>query len=182
MVEVLHRLALDHDNMRKLLDLVEREFAAYRAGGALDFELLGSILDYVLDYPDLFHHPKEDLVYRRMREANADAAAQLGDLIGEHEKLAALTRRFADAVKGIRDNAELPKDRVEKLARDYLASTRAHMEQEEKRFFPLALKVLTLRDWQEIDAAIAAPADPVFGAKAGEPYLALHERIMRLGA
>src|SRR5215468_1187377 len=93
MIQVIDQLGRDHRNMRLLLDIVEAEMEGYRAGRPPDFELLAMVGRYALDYPDLIHHPREDLVFARLVERDPDARAILGDLIGDHRRLAGLSRR-----------------------------------------------------------------------------------------
>ena len=62
MIQVIDQLGRDHRNMRLLLDIVEAEMAGYRAGQSPDFELLQMIARYMLDYPDLIHHPNTEKI------------------------------------------------------------------------------------------------------------------------
>lgn len=181
MFEALEGLYRDHANLSRLLDLVERRLAAYGSGGPLDLEVLGSALDYLLHYPDLCHHPKEDLVYRRVRAIDPVAAAAVDYIVDEHKRLAELTRGFAAAVHNVAADAEMPRAWFENAGRELIGFNRHHMSKEERHLFPLALKALTARDWWEIDSAVLWPVDPLFSPKAEQQYQALHERIMQLG-
>ena len=169
MIQVIDQLGRDHRNMRLLLDIVEAEMAGYRAGQSPDFELLQMIARYMLDYPDLIHHPKEDLVFARLVERDPEARAMLGDLIGDHRRLANASR-----------DVELSRAWLAALLDEFLQAYREHMEAEERHFLPRAMARLTDTDWNEIDERIAAPADPVFGERQVGSYLRLHERILRL--
>ena len=50
--------------------------------------------------------------------------------------------------------AELPRGWFEQLLSDYVSAVQAHMEMEEKDFFPQAADRLTDKDWQEVDALV----------------------------
>ena len=180
MIQVIDQLGRDHRNMRLLLDIVEAEMVGYRAGQSPDFELLQMIARYMLDYPDLIHHPKEDLVFARLVERDPEARAMLGDLIGDHRRLAQLSQRFAAALANASRDVELPRAWLAALLDEFLQAYREHMEAEERHFLPRAMARLTDTDWNEIDERIAAPADPVFGKRQVGSYLRLHERILRL--
>ena len=80
MPRAIAQLQLDHRNMTRLLDLLRRELDAYRAGQALDVDLLGSIMEYSLHYPDLCHHPLENLIYEKLVQRDPAAGAKVGDL------------------------------------------------------------------------------------------------------
>ena len=72
-MEVLRQ---EHANMTLLLDLFECQVAALRQQEDADFVLIGGIVDYFLTYPDLMHHPKEDILFHRLRELDPAAAAK----------------------------------------------------------------------------------------------------------
>jgi hypothetical protein len=65
---VMRSLREDHRNLAKLLDLLEREVKRFDEAGAVDYELMQSIVAYCLDYPDKVHHPREDRLLERLRE------------------------------------------------------------------------------------------------------------------
>jgi hemerythrin-like domain-containing protein len=180
MSQVLEQLRLDHGRMSQLLRIIEEQLTLYRSGGAPDFDLLGQIIEYTLHFPDLVHHPKEDLVYNRLLQRDPASADEILDLLTDHARLGALTRRFAAALRSVAHDVELPRDLFEGVAREYLGETRRHMELEETEFFPRALLRLESKDWAEIEAAIASPEDPLFGDRLADEYRKLHQRILEL--
>ncbi len=176
----IEQLQLDHRNMTRLLRLLRSELEASRAGDTLDFDLLGSVMEYTLHYPDLFHHPKEDQVYRRMQARDAAAAARVGDLLQDHAHIADLTRQFAAALHNRANDVEMPRRWFEKLMETYIAANERHIAEEERIFFPQAMVTLTDADWIELDAQTTGASDPLFGGKLLGEYRRLHDRIMRL--
>ena len=74
MVEMLRRLRQEHASMARLLDVLERQIAVFRDGEDTDYDIIEAIAGYCLTYPDLCHHPKEDLVYRALRAIDPEAA------------------------------------------------------------------------------------------------------------
>jgi hemerythrin-like domain-containing protein len=179
MVQVIEQLGRDHCNMRLLLDIIEEETNAYREGNVPDFDLLRMIADYTLHYPDLIHHPKEDLVFERLIIRDPEAKTFIGDLVGEHRRLSALTRRFAAAIDTAARDVELPRQWFDALAMEYLQANRMHMQIEEEHFLPRAMAMLTDEDWAAIDERVTRTDDPVFGERVADPYLSLHERILK---
>jgi hemerythrin-like domain-containing protein len=179
-VQIIDQLGRDHRNMRLLLDIIEEEMTAYGDGRFPDFDLLRMIAEYTLDYPDLVHHPKEDLVFERLVSRDSGAKAVIGHLIQEHKELSELTRRFVAAINDAARDVELPREWLDSLAREYLLANRMHMETEEKHFFPRALTMLTDEDWAEIEQNAAHTDDPIFGKTVAETYLILYERILML--
>lgn len=178
--QAIEQLQLDHRNMTRLLALVRSELEASRAGDPLDFDLLDSVLEYALHYPDLCHHPKEDLIYRRMLARDAGAAARVGDLLKDHRHLGELARQLAAALRNVRRDAEVPRAWLDKLLESFVSANEQHIAAEDRDFFPLAMVTLSDADWREVDAAMADQRDPLFGGTLAEHFRSLHERIMRL--
>lgn len=182
MSDVIWKLRDDHKKLARLMDLIAREVRIFDSGEAPDYELVSNILDYTQNYPDLYHHPIEDLVLAKLRQRDPDAVASIGALDQEHEKLGALTRRFAAALHNVMQDAELPRDWFVEVASDYLTFQRRHMQMEEVVFFPPALRALTDQDWQDIRDAITLPDDPLFGdGEEQTKYDRLHQEILKWG-
>ncbi len=62
MIELIEALRQEHSDIARLLDAIDLQVN----GGSPDFGLLHEILEYLLTYPDQYHHPKEDLIYRAL--------------------------------------------------------------------------------------------------------------------
>lgn len=179
---VLEQLYRDHRNMRELLDVIETLLGSHADRPSPDIELLRDVMEYTLNYPDLVHHPKEDLIYNRIIARDPSARDEIGDLVADHAALSAKARGVADALRFIWRDGELSRDWLEKLIRGFVDATRRHMESEEQIVFPLALRKLDDADWLSIDLAASGPENLSLGKKSEERYLALHDRIMRLAA
>lgn len=176
--EVMESLRREHVAMTKLLDAFERQLNEVERGGQPDYDIVVGVVDYCLAYPDLYHHPKEDLVFERLKQRDAELAEAAGDLLAEHETLGALTRQLGDAVRKILLEAEMPRDVVLKLAWDFLGHYRRHIAMEDARFFPAALEVLTPEDWDDIAEEVAERADPLFSQAPEQRFLALRDEIL----
>jgi hemerythrin-like domain-containing protein len=179
MALIIDQLQMDHRNMRLLLGILEEQVDLYSTGSTPDFDLMEQIIDYTLHYPSLIHHPREDLLFRRLLARDPDSALVIGDLIEDHAQLAKLAQRFAAALHNVARDAELPREWFDNLVRDYLAKTRRHMEAEEHNLFPRLLATLEDSDWAELDGLVAEGRDPLFGSEIERHYLRLHRRILQ---
>lgn len=178
MPKIIDELHRDHANLAKLLAALERQLAVFERGERPDYDILHGVIDYCLNYPDLYHHPKEDLVMERLRARDPAAAATLGDLMAEHARLGEITRRFAAAVHNVLQEMEVPRAAFGEAARGFLDAYREHMTAEERAFLPLAAKALTEEDWREIDARMAPRRDPLFEGEPEEHFRALSKDIL----
>jgi len=179
MTRVIDRLHDDHINLARLLHGLEEQIDLFRHEHVPDYDLIGDILDYMLDYPDACHHPIEDHVYRRLRERAPTTAGSLDDLEKEHKTLAERVRCFATVVHNVRDDAQVPRDWFLALAEDLILLWRQHMTTEETQILPAALAALTPEDWTEIENAFKHWQDPLFGRLAGSSYRRLYHKITR---
>jgi hemerythrin-like domain-containing protein len=169
---------MDHVNLTKLLDALERQIAVFDHGDQPDYDIVGGIVDYCLTYPDLHHHPTEDLVLNKLRDRSPESAAEVGPLETDHEQLGQLTRRFAAAVQNILQGAEVSRDAIDDLARTFLNAYRGHMQKEDEVFFVAAEKMLSEQDWNDLDQEVTALRDPLFGDQAEARFARLLDDIL----
>jgi hemerythrin-like domain-containing protein len=172
----------EHLNFAKLLDLLEGELGRFHDGGSPDYELMLAIMYYMTHYPDVLHHPKEDLVFAKMRERDNSVAATVENLLAQHASLKTCGATLVRDLDGIVDGSIMSRESIETTARDYLDEFRRHMRIEEEEILPRAAKLLQRKDWSEIDAEIRHFEDPLFGERTEERYAALVRQIKRPGA
>ncbi len=178
MNEILATLHDDHVNMSKLIDLLEQELAAFKEGDAVDIALLQDLMDYMSHYPDGVHHPREDLIARRLAERDPVAASNADSLMAEHGELDDLARRVYAAVNEIALDAELDRDGIVHLVADYVDRLRNHMNREEVTFFPLAERTLLAADWEDLKGSFGDARDPMFGPDMQEKYRSLRDSLL----
>lgn len=172
----LHR---DHRNIRDLLDLLAREIDAVDDASGGDFELMRDIMIYMTRYPDHTHHPKEDLMFERMRKRGVapDTEATIGKLLREHAALAEKGGTFRDMLTGVVDGALVERDALVATGRDYTDFLRYHARLEDETVFIEASELLDETDWSAIEKAFEAQVDPVFGPVVQDGFQALYEHI-----
>jgi hemerythrin-like domain-containing protein len=167
----------EHVNFARLLDLLEKQLALFHAGERPNYELMLDIVSYLRHYPDLLHHPREDVAFARLTAHDAGLRAEINRLTQEHRVLAtagdALLERLNEAV----DEAVVPRASVEAAAATYLVFYRAHLAAEEKDILPRAAKLLTPEDWAAIATVAPEARDPLFGEQADERYRELRRQI-----
>jgi len=180
MSDTLFLLKLEHGNLSDLLGLIEDQVAAADAGMPMDEELLSLACEYFFDYPDRCHHPKEDLVYRRLSERDPDLRAGVRDLVTEHRRLHELTEAFAEAVHRLREEPQTAEPSAREVIREFTVRYRQHMRDEDERFFPLAWERLSKDDWDILDFAVFDRDDPLFDHAAEERFSVLRQRILTI--
>jgi hemerythrin-like domain-containing protein len=176
---IIERLSQEHRNIEKLLAILERELQVFDRGHRPDYKVISAVISYFELYPEVYHHPQEDLVFAKLRERDPVAAAKVGDLAREHHKGAERLRRVAHAVDSGLAGREVLQN-VDTTVRDFIEHERRHIMMEDRDFFPAALKALEPQDWTEIASALTNPEDPLFSEAAEETFDALRACILRL--
>jgi hemerythrin-like domain-containing protein len=177
---VIERLSREHRNIDRLLTVLERELEVFDRGNRPDYEVIRAIISYFEIYPEVYHHPQEDLVFARLRMRDPAAAAKVGDLAREHQKGAERLRRVAHAVDNVLADRDILRQNVDAVVRDFIEHERRHMMMEDRDFFPAALKALEPQDWTEIASALTSRKDPLFSDIVEEQFDMLRAHILRL--
>jgi hemerythrin-like domain-containing protein len=179
-IMIIERLSQEHRNIEKLLAVLERELEIFDRGGRPDYEVVHAVLSYFEVYPELYHHPQEDLVFAKLKIRDPAAAGKIGDLAREHQKGAERLRRVVHAVENVLAGHELLRQNVDTIVRDFIEQERRHLMMEDRYFFPAALEALQSGDWNEIAAAVTGHKDPLFSDVAEERFDGLRAHILQL--
>jgi hemerythrin-like domain-containing protein len=169
----------EHVNFAALLDLLELQLDRFHRGEAPDYELMLDIMFYMTHYPDVAHHPREDLAFARIAERNAALRPTVERLSEQHSALKRDGNALVIALDDIVNGSITSREHVETPGRAYVAAFRRHMDIEEAEVLPLARKLLDRDDWVAIERAIRELDDPVFGKSSDQRYAALRRQIAR---
>lgn len=182
--------------MAEAIGIIQAEHRAYAAvldsldnlvrdietrGRSPDFELFHLILEYIRDFIDRYHHPKEDhYLFKALRQRAPEVLPALEALEDEHKRGPELIRALDWALREYQGLGATAYSCFRDAARQYLAFERAHMRREETEIIPLARVRLTAEDWQVIDAAFTENDDPVFGAAPTKRFEKLFSTIVAM--
>lgn len=178
MAAIIQALKEEHRNIARLLDALSHQIEVFAEAGDPDYDIVLGVADYFIDYPDQCHHPKENLVYARLRHAHPQEAEGLFDLVAEHRQVHERVVRFHETIDLLLGQSDIARASIVAAARDFIALEREHMQKEEAQVLPLAERVLTAEDWAQIEAALAERRDPLFGDRAEQNFAALRERLL----
>src|SRR5690349_2230829 len=155
----------EHRTIAKLLHLIDRQVMLFAEAAGPDLGLLHQIMDYTQAYPDLYHHPKEDAIFAKLKEREPAMAAQVDGLLEDHHNMHQVSRKFAYLIEQLIEDATMPRDAFIKAAVDYVDFQRNHMMREVSDVLPAAARALTAEDWAELEAAIDRGEDPITSSK-----------------
>ena len=150
-------------------------------GKAPDFVLLRAILDYIVSYPDRWHHPKEDqFLFAAVRLRTREADQIIARLEKEHQAGYPLVDTMKRELIAYQSGQPDAQEAFMASAGRYLELEWAHMRTEEDVLIPIAERVLTEEDWAGINAAFRENDNPLFGIKPKEEAERLYQRILSL--
>ena len=131
---IIERLSQEHRNIEKLLAILERELEVFDRGDRPDYEVIRAVISYFELYPEVYHHPQEDLVFAKLKIRDPAAAAKVGDLAHEHQKGAERLRRVAHAVENVLADREVLRQNVDTIVRDFIDARAAPHHDGRSRF------------------------------------------------
>ena len=179
MSNIIQILLEEHRNIDKLLLVLEHELEVFDRSEEPDYEILRAVIEYFQDYPENCHHPKEDVVFEKLKLRDPAAAARIGDAEADHKIETQRLRRLVEAVEEILAGREFLRQTFHDVAFDFINHQRQHMDKEERLLFPAAVQRLRPEDWAAIDARLEDRKDPLFNGAVETKFQALQRTILR---
>ncbi len=167
----------EHLNFDRLLDLLEKQVAAFHVGGQPDYDLMRDVVYYLRHYADQVHHPQEDAVFARLLERDPAMRPQIDRLLQEHRVIVAAGETLLKHLDEVVAEALVPRSIVETAAATYLVFYRQHLAAEDNEVIPRAAQLLRPRDWAAV-AAVPTRPDPLFGEDVEERFRNLRRQIV----
>ena len=177
MNKMLNMLKQEHINISRLMDVLETQISLLEDNGQANLQLIKDIVEYITYYPDLYHHPKEDLVLELLRHKDKEIIPVIDHLLDEHKILTEAAINLAERLRNIhgKENTRMLAEQLRK----YINLCRSHMDCEESKLFPRAQQVLTDEDWAEIDKGFVLKDDPLFGKIIYKQYQHIYDSIIK---
>lgn len=148
---------------------------------APDFQLMRAMLHYLEAFPDALHHPKEDqYLHPRLRARSSEAERMLEFVEEEHRGSPQLTQELIAALERYQQEGQAGLPAFASAVAEYAAFQWRHIEREEQELLPLALRVLTPEDWDEIAAGFGTHRDPLGGVTVNKEFRQLFREIANL--
>ena len=179
-MEALRIISDEHRNLWAIAATVEQVADEIAAGSPVDRSFFNSVFDYIEQFADRSHHPKEDeFLFRLLRQRSDQANAILDRLQAEHRNEPEIVRQLRERLTSVTTGTTNAQEFCETL-RTFAQSLKNHIRDEERDVIPLAREVLTAEDWAEIDTAFLDNEDPLFGDKARTEFRELFHRVVSL--
>lgn len=182
MKSALNVIRSEHRALSSVIRGLEYLVDEIRKGGPRpEFKVFRAMLHYIDTFPEKLHHPKEDrYLFRKLRARTHEIDAVLDRLESQHLQGAQLIRELDQALLRWEEGGDPYFEAFAERVNAYAQFHWKHMREEEDRVLPLAERVLTDHDWQEIDAAFAGNADPLVGEDAGKDFKRLFTHLVSI--
>lgn len=177
MIDPVGKWHEEHQYFQRLLGMLRHEVDRFALGEVPNYDLMLDIIDYLRDYSDQVHHPREDAVFHRLAQHCPDRNLPLARLRQEHRIIAHTGEQLRTMLQEAAADAMVSRSEVEVAAATYLVYYGNHMQREEEDIMPLARKVLTEADWQDARDVVPHAADPLLGPDPQARFRSLRRRI-----
>ncbi len=177
--QLMSGLRGDHRNMVMLLDLLGAEISRLASSGEPDYDLVRDIMLYVTEYPDVVHHPKEDIVYRHLKSLRPEIHTDLERVETDHQYIKVSGLKLRSGIEAISIGANLSRDGLIERLYHYMDQHRDHMYWEEINLFSLADELRHYGDWSEVVLKNNEISDPLFGSRVERKYRRLLAKIQQ---
>src|ERR1700749_4903833 len=153
MQAVIAVLTDTHRNMERVLMLMRFQLDSLRQQNhASAYILLGNAIGYMHRYPNLVHHPVEDLICAKLAHKLPETSALCLRIREQHLAFTSAETALLKDIHVARDNEGRGWRGIQEQGVAYCVAHANHIRREETELFPQALRALKGADWDEIDA------------------------------
>ena len=148
----IEALEAEHRVIQKMVAGISVLAEQIEGGELVDVSVLESIVVFLRTFADRCHHGKEEtfLFPALIRRGVPSHGCPIGGLTAEHQKGRVMVGELADAIRGYAAGEPPARDNLVKSLRALVALYPSHIWKEDYLLFPLAGKVLTPEDQQEL--------------------------------
>jgi hemerythrin-like domain-containing protein len=168
--DILEQLYSEHHYFSALLDQLETETGKLKPGKVPDYPLLLDIVDYLVHYPDQFHHPREDLLFGELLKVDKSFQPDLERLLREHRTLRSYNDKLFAELSRIAEGRRVDRPELQRNLQRYIEGYRKHMDFESRAVFPRAKGTLSTAALAQLSEKTSGIDDPLFGAQLQTRY------------
>ena len=174
---LIEQIRREHGYMVKLLSILANKVELLKQEQPVNYGLIKEIVDYLSEYSEKAHHPKEDIVYHYYRD-HYGARYEMENLAFEHKLLECKTHAFLNVVEMILQDAVVPHHLFVEQLEAFLQAQNEHLDLEETSILPMICERFTVNDWQQVESLYTGhDEDPVFGDTIADQYAQLAQRV-----
>lgn len=170
----------EHRSLAAVLHALRDLPKAVERGEVASFALALQMMQYIREFPEKLHHPKEDAyLFSKLRQRTDIANEAITALEQQHADKESLNDMEA-ALRQYEQAGESGSATFMAAVDIYASMQWRHMSLEETVILPAAKTYLREEDWVEIADAFGKNGDPRFGKKLNEEFRVRFENLARL--
>lgn len=173
---VLSELRRDHKNMAMLLQRLEVEADRVYADTGPDFEVMYDIMLYMTEFPDAVHHPKENLLYAKLKILRPDLTAGFERISLDHRTIAAMGLNLRERIASIASESMVRRNSLVSDCLRYVNTQRSHMQWEDIDLFRRCRELSDLGESFSV-TDLDDPTDPLFGGVTEQRFERLYAAL-----
>ncbi len=177
MADILAEIHSDHRNYSQLLELIRAELVKLSNSTNPNYIRLYDIMLYMTNYPDLIHHPVEEILFTELVKKKPELSETLSSLSLEHKKLASVGRELKENLQIVVSGAIVSRKTLIDSAIDYHQLLTSHMNTEEGEILPVLGEAFNENEWSVIEAQVTVLHDSMFENVIQEQFSDLYKRI-----
>ena len=97
--DVVAALIVEHRHMARLLDALDQQLSVASRGGRIDREAVRSVMHYMTEHPDAYHHPREDAMFARLERRDPGLRKRIVAIERAHRTLGAAGKELLAAAE-----------------------------------------------------------------------------------
>ncbi len=164
--------------MARILKLIASEIDAFVAEEPRDMDVLDDAMRYMISYADKLHHPKEDIMFRRLQEVAPQTRDLVEDIFREHETIARMGAEFHELVQAVEYGDFVLRKEIIAKGEDYVRTLFAHMGKEEEQLLETAKQLLSSENHADLEIEADELVDPLFAEEVQQEFKALYDHIV----
>ena len=172
-------LMSEHRVIERVITSLEAGAARLENGAAIEPAFFLDAADFIKGFADGCHHHKEEgVLFKAMVDYGMPSnGGPVGMMLMEHEQGREFTRGMRAAAIRLQSGDTTARAEVIQNARGYAALLREHIIKEDSILFPMADRVIPLRDHDAVIQGFERVEHEETGEGVHEKYLALAERL-----
>lgn len=172
--EFLRDLREDHARFCRVLSMIGRDARRLVDEPDAVMPLFEEAIDYVVNFQNVHHHPREEEMFAMIAEVSPSLAAPAKRLTDKHRASHRTGKQLLELLENVSNESDDRAARI-KLARgleSFAKNMRDHINQEEELLYAHAWRELSASNWEELERT-APPPDPLGLSQGGRyPHLA----------
>jgi hemerythrin-like domain-containing protein len=169
--DVVAALLVEHRHMARLLEVLEQQLRGASRAVPIDREAVRSVMHYMTEYPDAYHHPREDAMFVRLAKRDPGLRKCIAGIERAHRTIGEAGTELLAAARRASGRRASESGLAARI-RDYVGAQREHMTIEERDLFPRARQLLDADDLAAIEKDFRRVTDPIFEASVRDAYAA----------